>query len=126
MLYSHRNYGAELLLDDVLQVCEGDDAAAIASACAILGEWDRTANIDSRGVPLWTEFWKLASGIDGLYAVPFDQQDPVNTPRGIAVENPQVVAAVREALAAAQQSLQDAGIDAAATWGELQFAKRNG
>lgn len=122
MLYSHRNYGAELLLDDVLEAC--DDT--VAEACAILGEWDRTANIDSRGVPLWTEFWKLAGNIDGLYTVPFDAKDPVNTPRGIALDNPEVLAAVRGALAAALKSLQDAGIDAAAPWGELQFAKRNG
>ena len=126
MLYSHRNYGAELLLDDVLSVCEGDGSDAIASSCDILRQWDRTANIDSRGVPLWIEFWKLASGIDGLYAVPFDPDDPVNTPRGIALDDAQVVAAVRQAIASAAQSLADAGIAADAPWGELQFTNRNG
>jgi acyl-homoserine-lactone acylase len=124
MLYSHRNYGAELLLDDVLSVCDGSDA--IASSCDILRQWDRTANTDSRGVPLWIEFWKLASNIDGLYAVPFDAEDPVNTPRGIALDDARVVAAVRQAIAGAAKSLSDAGIAADAPWGELQFANRNG
>jgi acyl-homoserine-lactone acylase len=126
MLYSHRNYGAELVLDDVLSVCEGDGSDAIASSCDILRQWDRTANTDSRGVPLWIEFWKQASNIEGLYAVPFDAEDPVNTPRGIALDDARVVAAVRQAIAGAAQSLADAGIAADAPWGELQFAMRNG
>jgi acyl-homoserine-lactone acylase len=58
LLYNHRNYGAELLLDDVLKVCEGDTDVIlpgdrkvdIEPSCTALAGWDRTANIDSGGL----------------------------------------------------------------------------
>ncbi|MDJ0793755.1 MAG: penicillin acylase family protein [Woeseiaceae bacterium] len=124
LLLSHRHFGAELLLDDVLSVCEDNDE--IAKSCDVLREWDRTASIDSRGMQVWTEFWESARRIDGIYAIPFDPADPVNTPRGIAVDNQAVRDAVREALTAAQQRLQDAGIELDKPWGDVQFAERNG
>jgi acyl-homoserine-lactone acylase len=124
LLLSHRHFGAELLLDDVLKICEGD--AELAAGCAALSTWDRTANVDSQGMQVWTEFWEKARQIDGVYAVPFDPDDPVNTPHGIALDNPEVRAAVREALLAAQQRLLDAEIGLDRPWGEVQFAERNG
>jgi acyl-homoserine-lactone acylase len=124
LLLSHRHFGAELLLDDVLAICEND--GEIAMSCDVLREWDRTANIDSRGMHVWTEFWEIARGIDGVYAVPFDPDDPVNTPRGIAADNQAVRDAVRNALAAAQQRLLDAGIELDVPWGDIQFAERSG
>jgi acyl-homoserine-lactone acylase len=75
---------------------------------------------------VWTEFWEIARHIDDLYAVPFDPDDAVNTPRGIATDNPVVRDAVREALAAAQKRLIDAGIEPDMPWGDVQFAERNG
>lgn len=126
MLYSHRNYGAELLLDGVLTVCEGEDAADIAAGCAALKQWDRTAKTDSIGVPVWIEFWKLASRIDALYAVPFDPADPVDTPRGIAADDAEVAGALHKALVEAERVLRDAGIPLDARWGDVQFARRNG
>ena len=124
LLLSHRHFGAELLLDDVLALCGND--SEIASSCDVLRAWDRTANIDSRGMQVWTEFWEIARHIDDLYAVPFDPDDAVNTPRGIATDNPVVRDAVREALAAAQKRLIDAGIELDMPWGDVQFAERNG
>jgi acyl-homoserine-lactone acylase len=75
---------------------------------------------------VWTELWETARRIDGVYAVPFDADDPVNTPRGIALDNEIVRTAVRDALAAAQQRLQQAGIEPDQPWGDVQFAERNG
>ncbi len=124
LLLSHRHFGAELLLDDMLAVCEND--ADISMSCDALREWDRTANVGSRGMQVWTEFWEIARRIEGLYAVPFDPEDPVNTPRGIAIDDPAVRGAVREAMAAAQQRLLDAGIGLDSPWGDVQFAERNG
>ncbi len=124
LLLSHRHFGAELLLDDVLEVCADD--TGLAAACDALAGWDRTANVDSRGMQVWTEFWETARRIDGVYAVPFDPDDPVNTPRGIALDNEDVATAVRDALLAAQQRLLDAGIGPDQPWGDVQFAERNG
>lgn len=124
LLLSHRHFGAELLLDDVLAICEND--SEIAMSCDVLRDWDRTANIDSRGMQVWTEFWEVARHIDGIYAIPFDPNDPVNTPRGIATGNQAVRDAVHDGLAAAQQRLQDASIELDVPWGDVQFAERNG
>lgn len=124
LLLSHRHFGAELLLDDVLSICEND--ADVATSCDVLREWDRTANVNSHGMQVWTEFWEVARRIDGIFAIPFDPDDPVNTPRGIATGNQAVRDAVRDALMAAQRRLLDAGIALDAPWGDVQFAERNG
>jgi len=124
LLLSHRHFGAELLLDDVLTICGNDDE--IAMSCEVLRDWDRTANVDSHGMQVWTEFWEAARRIDGVYDVSFDPDDPINTPRGIATDNQAVRGAIREALAAAQQRLLDAGIALDEPWGDVQFAERNG
>jgi acyl-homoserine-lactone acylase len=125
ILYSHRHFGAELLLDDVLKVC-GDDDAAITASCDVLGNWDRTGNTESRGMQVWTAFWEPARNIPNLYAVPFDPADPINTPRGIAIDVPAVRTAVRDELANAQKTLLDADIPLDAPWGDVQFTDRNG
>jgi acyl-homoserine-lactone acylase len=134
MLGSHRNFGAELLLDDVLEVCTADMATVdhegsaidVTPACAALAGWDRRMAVDSRGGHVWREFWRTAREIDGLYAVPFDVNDPVSTPRGIAVDRPEVREALLASLATAQTRLTEAGIPLDARLGDIQFAKRNG
>ncbi len=124
LLLSHRHFGAELLLDDVLAVCADD--GHVAMACDALREWDRSATVGSRGMQVWTEFWEAARRIDDVYAVPFDPDDPVSTPRGIAIDNQAVRAALLDALAAAQKRLLDARIGLDEPWGDVQFAERNG
>ncbi len=134
MLFSHRNFGAELLLDDVLQLCEDevqpvqleDGPVDITPACRALAQWDRRQAIDSRGAQVWTEFWRSANQTANLYAIPFDARDPVNTPRGINIGDQAVRDAMRSALAHALVILQEAGISADAKWGDVQFAERNG
>lgn len=134
MLYRHRNYGAELLLDDVLETCDAadtvvavDDAEVdISKSCAVLSAWDRTATVDSRGNHIWTEFWRIAEPIHDLYAAPFDAADPLHTPRGINLDDPQVVDAVRKALARTQRLLERFHIPLDARWGDIQYAERNG
>jgi acyl-homoserine-lactone acylase len=134
MLGSHRNFGAELLLDDVLKVCaptltpvdlEGS-RVDVRPACQALAAWDRRMAVDSQGGQVWREFWRFAREIDGVYSVPFDPDDPVNTPRGIAVENADVLERLLVALAGAQKWLTDADIPLDARLGDIQFAKRNG
>ena len=125
ILFSHRHFGAELFLDDVLTICEQADDT-IAASCRVLAEWDRTADVESRGTHIWSEFWQQARQIPDRYAEPFDLADPVNTPRGLALDNLVVRQALIDALAAAQKKLTDAGIALDARWGDVQFAERNG
>jgi acyl-homoserine-lactone acylase len=125
ILFSHRHFSAELFLDEVLTLCE-QPADAIAASCEVLANWDRTADVDSRGTHIWTEFWAQVGRLPGLYAVPFDLADPVNTPRDLALDRPEVRQALLNALAVAQTKLQDTGLALDARWGDVQFAERNG
>ena len=52
--------------------------------------------------------------------LPFDPRDPVHTPRQLKVNDPQVAALLRQALAGAVQDARDAGLDPEATLGQLQ------
>jgi len=134
MLLSHRNYGAELLLDEVLSLCEtpvepvvlSGGAVDIAPSCSALRKWDRTENVNSRGAHVWRELWRIVSRTPGLYRVPFDVADPVNTPRGIAVDQPPVGEAIRRGLAQAQQRFEQAGIALNATLGSIQYLEHGG
>ena len=124
MLYNHRNYGAELLLDDVLVACEGSNE--LAEACAVLSTWDRTMNVDSVGSHVWREFWDTARDIENLWQVPFDVVDPVNTPRGINLRDASVKAGILASLTEAVRRLDEANIELDAKLGDIQYAPRNG
>jgi acyl-homoserine-lactone acylase len=134
IIYSQRNFAAEILLDDVLELCEGvsalvmlgEKAVDITTACVVLAEWDRHQGNDSRGAQVWTEFWRNARKIPDIYQLPFDVNDPVHTPSGIAIDNEAVALAVRRALATSRVTLEDAGIDLDARWADVQYSERNG
>ena len=143
LLYRHRVHAAELVLDDVLRVCAltpgaatGDSAVARAKrACGALREWDRRADHSSRGAQVFTEFWRavraeLSSfftsvvGNPGFWAVAFDPNAPLTTPRGIDTANAAnrelVIAALSDAVAA----LEAAGVPLDAPWRDVQFDAR--
>ena len=126
MLDSHRNFGAELLLDDVLALCDAADEPDIQAPCAALRGWDRRQANDSRGAQVWTEFWSRAREIEGLYAVPFDAAEPLATPSGLAIGNAEVAGQLKQHLAEAAARLSEAGIPLTARWGDIQYAERNG
>ena len=134
LIYTQRNYGAEILLDDLLTICTpanspvtiDDVAVDIGPACGVLSKWDRRNTVTSRGGHVWREFWRTARKIDGVYAVGFDVADPVHTPRGLAVQNEDVRLALLQSLASAQQRLTQANIALDAAIGDIQFTERNG
>ncbi|HEY0682871.1 MAG TPA: acylase [Steroidobacter sp.] len=134
LLFSHRNYSAELVLDEVLAVCKREpksvkldkDAVDVTKTCEVLAGWDRKQNVTSRGAQVWTEAWPLMSATPNLWKTPFDVNDPVHTPRQINVEDAKVRKAVMTALATATKSLNDAQIPLDAPWGEVQYTEHNG
>ena len=124
LLYSHRNYGAELLLDNILSaICPDNDE--LARGCQALSDWDRTMNVDSKGGHLWREFWNTARRVEDLYAVAFDANDPMNTPRGIS-DDEAVHQQLAASLSSAVDKLDNAGIALDARLGDIQYAARNG
>lgn len=130
MLFSHRNFGAELLLDDLLALCgslDGPVAAGegetvdVAPACQVLADWDRQMTPDSRGGHVWREFMRTAQNIDGLYRVPFDAEEPVRTPRGLNTGDEEVRPQLLASLAQAVQRLRQHGIALDARLGDIQY-----
>ena len=123
MIDSHRNYSAELLLEEVLGVCRGEEA--LAEACAVLTAWGRTEIVDARGAHLWREIWILLRETPDLWKVPFDLADPVNTPRGLNIENDAVHGAVLAAIKGALVKLAEHDVAIDARLGDVQYAVRN-
>jgi len=124
IMYNHRNYGAELLLDDVLKICSGADD--LKDACQILSDWDRRHDVDSYGAHLYTEFWTSLPGSLDLYQIPFDSADPINTPAGIKLNDKPVKEAVIKALRAAVKKFEDNNIPLHAAWGDVHYEEKNG
>ena len=127
MLFEHRNYGAELLLDDILKVCQFKQNPALTEACDILSNWDRRQDVTSVGAHIYNEFWIAAArAIDEHFAVPFDVDDPVHTPRGLTIDSSETQDFIDAALTTAVTRLQEANVSLDAKWGDVQFALRNG
>lgn len=148
LMYSNRVHAAEITLDDALEICidelNNSDSSldevsivALSETCDVLADWDRRANVDSRGTQVFTEFW---GGIrqtygspyqnvvvsDEFWLVDYDPSDPVGTPRGIDKDIEANRTLVVEKLLRAHQRLTDAGVALDAPWGDVQFLERNG
>jgi acyl-homoserine-lactone acylase len=125
--YSNRNYAAELVLDDVLSDCaanplmplSGGGTIDATEACAVLDDWDRANNVGSRGAHVFREFSRNVNyegNIETAFSVPFDEADPVNTPRGLIIN-----ATTRQALGDAIKFFVDRGVALDEQLGNLQF-----
>lgn len=129
ILFSDRNYAAVAFLDDVLALCRAPGSignAKLAQACAVLAAWDRRNTVASRGAVLFREFWENAAEIPNLFSVPFSAEDPVNTPRGLRVDDPAVAGKLRQALLHAVDKLQANSVPLDRPLGEVQGVVRNG
>ncbi len=126
--FEHQNrvMGAEVMGagGDLVKVCE---AANGGDACPVLKAWDRRSNVGSRGNHIFEEFVtrlpkQALTGAETYWKVPFDENDPVNTPRDLDETNDGVINAMKEAIA----SLRSRRIPMNATWGSLQVAGDRG
>jgi acyl-homoserine-lactone acylase len=126
--FEHQNrvMGAEVMSqnDDLVKVCEAADGG---DACPVLAAWDKHSNVDSRGNQIFEEFvTRLPTlplvGTESYWQVPFDENDPVNTPRDLDENNPQVIQAMKDAIA----FLRSKNVPMNATWGSLQVAGDTG
>ncbi|MEZ4669225.1 MAG: acylase [Anaerolineae bacterium] len=74
------------MLDDLIAAASQSDDELVKRAGDVLAKWDRHADADSVGTVLfaaWAAAYIRPKGLDAL-AVPFDIQDPLNTPHGLA------------------------------------------
>ncbi|MEX2496993.1 MAG: acylase [Woeseia sp.] len=120
MLFRNRNHAAELVLNDLLSICDEAGTSSGREACKVLGAWDRSNNMESRGAHLFREWWRQASRIDKVWRVPFNPEDPVNTPAGINTADEIVRSQLIGLLDSAVEMLRSSGFEIAAPLGGVQ------
>ncbi|MCU0947661.1 MAG: penicillin acylase family protein [Porphyrobacter sp.] len=122
LAFANKSLAADMTIGAVLALCEGGGAGTsdgnVARGCAALAGWDRRYEATSKGAALFREFWAKAGTMPGLWAVPFDPADPVNTPRDLAADKQG--AKLLTALGEAVGALDQAGIALDAAWGDVQ------
>ncbi|RCR66743.1 acylase [Larkinella punicea] len=112
---------ADRIVDDLLVAAKKEGSPEAKEAAEVLAAWDHNTDTDSKGAFLFDRFVRLwAPGLTGLgtassrFAKPWDYNDPVNTPSGLA--DPQ--AAVKALLTATKEVKQKYGrLDV--PWGEV-------
>lgn len=123
LAFANRVHAAELVLPQLLPACFAAKDPALTIACNALSGWDRRADLDSRGAVLFREFWNAAAALPDKWAIPFDPQNPVNTPREV---KPAAVAPMLAALKAAAQKLTSLNVPLDGRLGDYQGETRNG
>lgn len=116
MVFANKTLAADMALEPLLALCV--DAAEPSRGCTALAGWDRRYEASSKGAALFRAFWTKAARIPGLWAVPFDAADPVNTPRDLntAAIGDRLLAALGDAV----DELDATGIALDAEWGSVQ------
>ncbi|HUP20390.1 MAG TPA: acylase [Gemmatimonadota bacterium] len=115
---------ADRLLDDLLPLARESDLPGVPEAAAILAAWDRTADADSRGGPLFvawvTELAARFGSLGRSFARPWDPADPLATPDGLA--DP---AHALDALAEAAWNVETLWGAPDVAWGEVYRLRRD-
>ncbi len=133
---ANRGFTAEMLVAAVVErarsagsVAVGDRTVDLRPAAAVLDAWDGRVALDSVGAAVWRETlaaFTLPQVADAgpLWAVPFDPDDPVDTPRDLADAPDDGRDPVLDALAGAVLALEQAGVAIDAPLGDVQWATR--
>jgi acyl-homoserine-lactone acylase len=112
VIFRDRNLAGMLVMDDLIKACADGSSTLTAdqtTGCQTLAAWDRTTNADSRGAPLFREFWRAATNIPTVWRVPFDPAQPVATPTGLDMATPATRTAIFKALGDAVGIVRAAG-----------------
>ncbi|MDN4546300.1 acylase [Pseudomonas sp. C32] len=130
MVMEDQVYQAGQVMPDVLQFCAtalGADAKDLGPLCTSLKTWDRHANLNS-GLG-FVHFQNLMEALEqspDVWRVAFDPKAPQHTPRGLAVERPEVAAALRSAMLASAQQVSESGLKPNSRWGDIQVVSSGG
>jgi acyl-homoserine-lactone acylase len=122
LLFGNKSLAGDMALEPLIALCAPEET--LAAACSALAKWDRRFETDSRGAYLFAVFWEKVREQRGLWQVPFDPQNPVNTPHTLVTDDA-TAARLRTALGEAAGELAAAGIALDAPWGEV-LARRLG
>src|SRR3546814_3989024 len=112
-LFANQSYAAILARDATVALCRAkpsvrvdDRDVDLTEACGVIAAWDGTDSLDSRGSPLFREYWLRVGDRPDIFAIPFDARNPVATPRQLAVDDPKVADAMPRALGRAVLELR--------------------
>ncbi|MGF6456337.1 acylase [Pseudomonas frederiksbergensis] len=130
MVMDDQVYQATQVMPDLLQFCAADlgaDAPTLTPLCASLKAWDRRVNLDSGlGFVHFQNVMEPLQQIPGIWRVAFDPKDPQHTPRGLAIEQPDVAKAIRAAMLASVEQVKTLGLKADSRWGDIQVVSSGG
>ena len=97
-MFNNRVKLEELWRADLIEMCRSEPEVP-AEACDALEHWSGRDDIDANGGLLFRRFADRAiASNNSPFAVPFDPEDPVGTPRGLDTSNPEVHQALRDAI----------------------------
>lgn len=99
LVTDNRVYLADLLGEDLANLCARSMSTAARPACEEMVRWNRRA--DPRDSVGWLYFQTFADyflELEQPWRVAFEAADPLETPRGIALDDPRVVADVTAVL----------------------------
>ena len=123
--HSYRMLLADRVKPDLVAALDSAGAdSVLTAAAAVLRRWDNTAAPESRGGVLFEAWWRryAAGGRDvPRYAVPWSQDDPLGTPRGLADR-----ARAVDALRAAAEDVRRRYGSLDVTWGEIHRVRLAG
>ncbi|RBJ85583.1 acylase [Pseudomonas sp. MWU12-2534b] len=130
MVTDDQVYLAGKVMPDLLQFCAqdlGPDAQRLAALCASLKSWDRSAGLQAGlGFVHFQGIMQPLLQSPDIWRVAFDPKDPQHTPRGLAISRPPVAQALREAMLASAQQVEQAGLGADVRWGDIQQVSQGG
>ena len=130
MVMDDQVYQAAQVMPDLLQFCATDlgaDAKTLAPLCASFKAWDRKANLDSGlGFVHFQNVMEPLEQAPDVWRVAFDAKDPQHTPRGLAIDRPQVAQALRQAMLASVEQVNATGLKQDSRWGDIQVVSSGG
>jgi acyl-homoserine-lactone acylase len=122
-LFENRNIMARMVLPDLLSACAAAPNAQAKDGCAALKLFSDSGyrnDTTVKGAHLFREFWRSASNIPGVYKEPFDKTRPVETPRGLRLNDAATAAKIWGALSDAVDKVRAAGFALDAPLGSVQ------
>jgi acyl-homoserine-lactone acylase len=107
------------ILDDLIAAARENGSDTLVQAADVLENWDRHMDKDSVGAALFTAWIISYLNVQGtdIYAVQWDINDPLNTPRGLA--EPDSAARTLETVAAQLEALRALGAGMDVPYGDV-------
>ncbi|MBH3404860.1 acylase [Pseudomonas glycinae] len=127
MVMDDQVFLATQVVPDMLKFCTSQSEAALKSVCSSLKAWDGRANLESGvGLVHFQSIMQAMQESPQAWRVAFDPKDAQHTPRGLAIEKPEVAKALRAAMLASAETAAKMGLTEKTRWGDVQVVSSGG